>query len=316
MGCDPTDPPSERAMPAENPPAPEAAPGKALSPADAIRRFVPADCPSLIIGGMHLHNMPMALVRERGRQRAGRRSRTWSAGPAAGMGAVLLIGAGLVEEVVVSYIGLEHFGLAPAFRRAAAEGRLCIRDMDAFSLLEAVRAGGAGLPFAPAAPGVGRTSLPEAPNSLYRAVTDPFSGAETWVVPALRPAVALLACQEADDAGNGFFRGAIFSDRTIGLAADTVIVQVEKLVPHEPALKNPFALGVPGFRVAAVTPVGFGCHPTSSHRYYNYDDVHIRGYQRLAATEAGFWDYVRRYCDEPASQDEYMTRVQDEDWQG
>jgi glutaconate CoA-transferase, subunit A len=302
-------------MSAENPAAPDAAPGKALTPAEAIRRFVPADCPSLIIGGMHLHNMPMALARELVRQRAGRRIRTLIAGPAAGMAADLLIGAGLVEEAVVSYIGFEHFGLAPAFRRAAAEGRLRIRDMDAFSLLEAVRAGGAGLPFAPAAPGVARTSLPRAPNSPYRPVTDPFSGAETWVVPPLRPTVALLACQEADEQGNGFFRGATFSDRTLALAADTVILQVEKLVPHEDALKNPLALGVPGFRVAAVTPVGFGCHPMSSHRYYNYDDVHIRGYRRLAATEAGFWEYVRRYCDEPASQDEYMTRVQNEEWQ-
>ena len=62
-------------------------------------------------------------------------------------------------------------------------------------------------------------------------------------------------------------------------------------------------------------PVGFGCHPTSSHRYYNYDDVHLKTYQQQAATDEGFWAYVRRYCDEPKNQDSYMDRVQAEAWQ-
>jgi glutaconate CoA-transferase subunit A len=257
----------------------------------------------------------MALVRELVRTRAGRRIATLIAGPAAGIGADLLIGAGLVERAIVSYIGLEHFGLAPAFRRAAAGGRLAVHDLDAFALLEAVRAGGAGLPFATVLPGMARTDLPAAPNSLYRQVPDPFTGGTAWVVPALRPSVALLHCQEADPYGNGIFRGATLADQTLALAADTVILQVERLVDHEAILKNPQAVGIPGFRVAAVVPIGFGCHPTSSHRYYNYDDVHIKTYQKMAATEAGIWDYDKRYCDEPPTQYAYMDRVQEEAWQ-
>lgn len=288
---------------------------KVVSVAEAVERFIPAVCPSLIVGGMHLHNMPMALVRELVRRRAAHRIETLLAGPAAGLGADLLIGAGLVERAIVSYIGLEHFGLAPAFRRAVAAGSLPVQDMDAFALLEAVRAGGAGLPFALLPPGLDRTDLPRLPGSPYRAVADPFTGEQVWAVPALRPAVALIACQEADAYGNGIFRGATLADRTLALAADTVILQVEKIVDHGVVLKTPGAVGIPGFRVAAVVPVGFGCHPTSSHRYYNYDDIHIRTYQRLASTEAGFWDYITRYCDEPATQDQYMDRVQEEEWQ-
>lgn len=288
---------------------------KVLSTADAIRRLVPATCPSLVVGGMHLHNMPMALVRELVRQRDGRQIETLLAGPAAGMGADLLIGAGLVREAVVSYIGLEHFGLAPAFRRAVADNQITVHDMDAFSLLEAIRAGGAGLPFAAVPSGLERTSLPTSSGSLYRQIPDPFTGGSAWVVPPLRPTVALISCQEADAYGNAIFRGATLADQTLALAADTVIVQVEKLVDHEAILKAPQNVGIPAFRVAAVVPVGFGCHPTSSHRYYNYDDIHIKNYQRMAGTEAGFWDYVKRYCDEPTSQDQYMDRVQEEEWQ-
>ncbi|MGI8588600.1 MAG: CoA transferase subunit A [Chloroflexia bacterium] len=293
---------------------PEARQTKVCTTAEAISRFVPADCPSLVVGGMHLHNMPMALVRELVRRRAGRRIGRLIAGPAAGIGADMLIGAGLVGEVVVSYIGMEHFGLAPAFRRAVAEGRLVVHDMDALSLLEAVRAGGAGLPFA-AVPDVSRTDLPEMPGGLYRRIPDPFGGGTAWVVPPLRPSVALICCQEADEYGNGIFRGATFADGMFALAADTVILQVEKLIGHEAVLRAPAAVGIPGFRVSAVVPVGFGCHPTSSHRYYNYDDIHLQTYMRFAATEDGFGEYIARYCDEVGSQDEYMDRVQNEEWQ-
>jgi glutaconate CoA-transferase, subunit A len=287
---------------------------KVVSLAEAIERFVPAVCPSLVVGGMHLHNMPMALVRELVRQRETHHIETLIAGPAAGMGADLLIGAGLVDRAIVSYIGFEHFGLAPAFRRAAMAGHLRIHDIDAFALLEAVRAGGAGIPFAVLPPGLDRTGLPAAPDSLYRAVDDPFHGSRAWAVPALRPTVALISCQEADTYGNGIFRGATLADRTLALAADTVILQVEKIVEREVVLKAPQAVGIPGFRVAAVVAVGFGCHPTSAHRYYNYDDIHLQTYQQQAATEAGFWDYVKRYCDEPTTQDDYMDRVQEEEW--
>jgi len=36
---------------------------------------------------------------------------------------------------------------------------------------------------------------------------------------------------------------------------------------------------------------------------------------RFAATEDGFGEYIARYCDEVGSQDEYMDRVQNEEWQ-
>src|SRR3712207_1004395 len=92
---------------------------KVTTLAEAVERHVPRNCPSLIAGGMHLHNMPIALIRELVRQREGRRIDTLRAGPAASLSADLLIGAGMVREAIVSCIGCEHFGLAPAFRRAA-----------------------------------------------------------------------------------------------------------------------------------------------------------------------------------------------------
>ena len=95
---------------------------KQMELAQAIERFVPDGVESLAVGGMHLHNNPMALVRELVRQR--KHIKRLITSPAGCLNADLLIGAGLVEEIVTSYVGFEHLGLAPAFRRFAQEGRL------------------------------------------------------------------------------------------------------------------------------------------------------------------------------------------------
>jgi glutaconate CoA-transferase subunit A len=93
-----------------------------------------------------------------------------------------------------------------------------------------------------------------------------------------------------------------------------VLLQVEGLVDYNQLLKYPLQTGVPAFRVEGVVPVNFGCHPTSSHRYYNYDDVHLRLYLQAAATEEGFAQYMKQYVLEPEDQEEYMRRVQNQDW--
>ncbi len=281
----------------------------------AIRDFVPAHVASLVVGGMHLHNMPMALVRELVRQRDGRQIDRLLAGPAQGLAADLLIGAGLVREALVSYIGFEHLGLAPAFRRAVESGALGVQDVEAFGLMEAVRAGAGHLPFATLPAALGRTDLPRQNPAFYRPIKDPFSGAEVYAIPALCPQVALIHCQEADAYGNGIFKGSVFSDRLFALAADTVILQVERIVEHTQILRAPQGVGIPGFRVAAVVQVNFGAHPTSSHRYYNYDEIHLRHYLKQAATAAGFAAYLTHYVDAPGGvQDKYMDAVQNQDW--
>ena len=87
---------------------------------DVAIALLPERSESLWVGGMHMHNVPMALVREIIRQ--GKRFDTLYAAPSASLAADLLIGAALVDRVVLGYIGFEHMGLAPAFRRAAEEG--------------------------------------------------------------------------------------------------------------------------------------------------------------------------------------------------
>jgi glutaconate CoA-transferase subunit A len=275
--------------------------------------LLPEQSESLWVGGMHMHNVPMALVREIIRQ--GKRFETLYAAPSASMAADLLIGAGLVERVVLGYLGFEHMGLAPAFRRSVESGgQLKVVEADSGSLVLALQAGSYGQPLAVLPDGLQRTDLPAASPDWYRSVADPFTGEMRIAVPAVRPSVALVHCQQADEYGNGIFKGSLFTDRLLAFASGRIVMQVEQLVGNNQVIKYPQQTGIPSFLVHSVVPVNFGCHPTSSHRFYNYDDIHMRLYLKAAATPEGFHDYLRHFVLQPDSQEEYMRRVQTQDW--
>ena len=287
---------------------------KVMGVEEAVATLLHDRSESLWVGGMHMHNVPMALVRECIRQ--GKRFETFYAGPSSSLAAELLIGARLVERVVVGYIGFEHIGLAPMFRRVVehGDGSLMITEADSGSMTLALQAGAWGQPFAPLPPGIECTDLLTSAPDFYRKVTNPFTDEVGFAVHAIKPSVALVHCQQADEFGNGIFKGSMFNDRLLALAADRVVMQVEGLVDNNQILKYPLQTGVPAMRVSAVVPVTFGCHPTSSHRYYNYDDVHLRLYLQAAATEDGFAQYLQQYVYGPEDQEEYMRRVQNQDW--
>lgn len=289
------------------PPEPEDGRGsKKLALAEAIERFVPDGVESLAVGGMHMHNNPMGLVREIIRQK--KHIKRLITSPAASIQADLLVGAGLVEEVVTSYFGLEHLGLAPAFRRFAQEGRLKVHELDELTLLLALRAGVNNQPFAALPPGVALSDVSKTSPEFYRPVTDPFTGKTGLVAPALRPKVALIVCQQADKTGNGVHKGAAFADREMALAAETVIMQVEQTVPTKQLTRTPGAITVPGFLVRAVVEAPFSCHPSSCHRFYQHDEEHLKEYIKLAATPEGFEAYLQKYVlDQPEA--EYLGKT-------
>ncbi|MEO5954021.1 MAG: CoA-transferase [Chloroflexia bacterium] len=280
---------------------------------EAAIGMLPARSESLWVGGMHMHNVPMTLVRECIRQ--GKRFETFYAGPSSSLAAELLMGAGLVERVVVGYIGFEQIGLAPVFRRLVEKGSsIEFVEADAGSMLTGLQAGMAGQPFAALPHGLEGTSLLDASPSFYKIATDPFTGEVFPAVQAIRPSVALIHCQQADEFGNGIFKGSPFADHLLSLTAETVILQVEAIVSNDLIMRYPGQTGIPGMRVASVVPVTFGCHPCSSHRYYNYDDVHLRLYIEAAATEEGFAGYMKEFVYGPEDPEDYMRQVQNQDW--
>lgn len=280
---------------------------KLMALPDAVRELVPNPCPLLAAGGMHMHNAPMALVREVVRQ--GIHINRLLTSPSASIQADLLIGAGLVDEVITSYIGFEYLGLAPSFRRAVEGGQVRLIEADAPLITFGLQAAAAGQPFATMPPGLELSDVPATSPDFYRWTTDPFTNVPVLAIPPLRPSVALIHCQEADEFGNALFKGSVFTDRLMAFAAERTIVQVENVLRTERLYGISTQVAIPAALTTAVVEEAFGCHPTSSHRYYNHDEQHLKDYIRLTATAEGMRGYLQRYVYEPTSAREYIERA-------
>jgi len=222
---------------------------------------------SVALGGATLRRKPMALVRALAAS-ATRELALWT-----WIGSTdvdLLIAAGKVRSVDSAYVGFGAFGLAPAARRAFADGSVEFRDWSESSLVAALRAGAAGLPLAPTRALLG-TSLAA---GLAEELDSPFGGGPLLAVPAARPDLALVHAQSADELGNVRRRRPNLSDdvdHLIVAAARRVVVSVEQIEPTETILANRDETVIPGNYVDAVVHAPGGAAPTGCDGYYDPD---------------------------------------------
>ncbi len=279
---------------------------KVMSAREAISRFVPEHCESLAVGGMHMHNNPMTLVRELIRQN--RKVKRLITSPSACINADILIGSNMVEEILTAYVGFEHLGLAANFRRSVEKKTVKLLECDEPFLVYGLQAGAGGLPFIPYPKGLELTDIPRVNPDLYRFTTDPYTGEQVMTAAPIKPAVALIHCQEADPYGNAIFKGAEFTDRQMIFASSAVILQVEKIVPNLAQKYGSTKVNVPGFLVSAVVEAPFGCHPTASHGYYTFDEAHLKGYLKSCKDPVAFGEYLSRYVN-GVSAEEYPSAI-------
>jgi glutaconate CoA-transferase, subunit A len=260
------------------------------------------DGASLGLGGIHAHNGPMALIRELVRQ--GRRELTLIPNVSVGLPAELLIAAGAVKRIYASYVGLEHHGLAPAFRRAGEEGTIEIRDVDEPFSVYSMRAGSAGLPFMPFPFGHEAVDVVRLNPDDYRRTTDPFTGREVIVVRPLMPDFGLIHVPRADPYGNVQIEGSVVQDVLIAKSSSHVIVTAEEIVPVEETQQHPKLTTIPGFLVDTVVHAPLGAHPTSCHGRYGTDEEHVASYRELGP-EA----YLREWVHGPQSEPGYLEKL-------
>jgi glutaconate CoA-transferase subunit A len=258
---------------------------------EAIDKLVPDGTSLLAVGGMHMHNNPMELVRELVRRP--RHIVRLLTSPSGCMAADLLIGAGIVDEVATSYIGFEHLGLAPCYRRRAESNELRVLELCEGAIGHGLYAGASGLPFVPLPSGLDLADNRRANQESYKTVINPYTGEPVVVVPAIRPDVALLHAQSADEQGNAIFSRAHFTDRLMAMASRRVILQVERLAEPDEVARASAGCVLPGFLVSAVVVAPGGCLPTASHGHYSYDEEGLREYIELSRTEEGFEAYLR-----------------------
>lgn len=261
---------------------------KLTTAADAVARLVP-DGATVGLGGWTFYNTPMEVIRAVVRAR--RRDLHLVSSPGA-IGPETLIAAGCVSILTTPFLTMEQFGLAPAFRRAAADGSLEIREVDGPALAAGLRAAADDLPFG-LIHDTG-TDLPLVNPHNYVPFADPFGGAmKLFAAPALRADVALVHAQRGDVYGNLQYLGATYFDQLLARSATTVIATVDEIVDTSVIRASPHLTKVPGMLVTAV--VEHPATPCGSHMLYEPDLEHMALYARMAASPDGAREYLDRF---------------------
>jgi glutaconate CoA-transferase, subunit A len=252
------------------------------------------------IGGAVTAAHPMALVRELARRRV--RGLTVVA-PVAGLDAELLIAAGCVEKLVSCYVGYEVLaGVGPVFRRAAQAGEIVVEDVDEGHCVAGLRAAAQRLPFLPWRGGVG-TDLPRLNEGIAQ-FTDPVAGEELLAIPAMPLDFALIYAEAADEFGNAQVEGTGNMDLALGSAAETVILQVERIVPNEVIRRAPERTWY--WQDTRVVRAPFGTHPYSCASM-TADAEHLREFLAAAGEDGGLDAYLDRYAG--GDHDSYLEAV-------
>jgi len=178
------------------------------------------DGASIMVGGFMAIGTPERLMDELVRQ--GKRNLTLicndNARPGAGVGK--LVSAGLLKKTISS-----HIGLNPETQKLMFEKLLEVELTPQGTFVERIRAGGFGLGGVVTPTGVG-TLVEEGKRKLE------IDGREYLLEPPLHADFALLSAFLCDYVGNlSYALTARNFNPVMAMAADTVIVEVEHIVP-------------------------------------------------------------------------------------
>jgi len=217
------------------------------------------------IGGGWSCNKPMAIVREIIRQEIGGLKVMSITG---GWEMEWLLGAGMVDHLVFSFLSLEFFGLPANFRRAAEKKTIELTEIEGCSMIKGLEAAKFGLPFSAFRGPKGSDIIAEAPE-LYKTVDCPFTGQELTAIQAIIPDVAIIHAQKADTAGNVQMIGTSASDLDMAMAAKKVIVTVEEIVSEDEIRDHKSATTLFRNDVDMVIHCPMGASPCSSVPYYS-----------------------------------------------
>lgn len=239
----------------------------------------------LAIGGLSLNCAPMAFCREL--VRAGRRDLELLA-VVSGMSADWLIAGGCVRKLIMGLTSFEGFGLAPNFRHAAETGSILVEEYSEHTLICALQAATAGVPFMPTRAGLG-TDMPGLHPDRTWEVVDERSGQRFLACAALQPEVAVIHVHEADRLGNARMNPKlVWFDTELVKAAKTVVVTAERVIDTAAFRSAPERTSIPGYAVDHVIEAPRGAWPTACWPEYPYDGEFYRAYQRAARDPEAF----------------------------
>jgi glutaconate CoA-transferase, subunit A len=274
--------------------------GKVMTMSEAVARFVP-DGASVAMGVALEPVIPFAAGHEIIRQ--GRRELEL-VGPISDALFDQLIGAGCVRRVTAAWVGNVSEGLGHCYRRACEEGeprRVEVRDHSNFSIALALWAAAWNVPSLPTRTLLGSDILG----------TNPGLRAQNGLVhvDAVRPDVAVVHVQRADEQGRAHAWGPLGITEEAGLAARRVILTCEQLVGDEVTLSDPNRILFPETKVVAVVHEPGGAHPSPVQGFYKRDHAFYRDYAAQSRSRAGFESWLKRWVLEMPDRAAYMNGI-------
>ncbi len=203
-----------------------------------------------------------------------------------------MVGMGMVEKLIFSYVGNPGVGLLRRTRDAIENGwprTIKIEEHSHAAMANAYEAGASGLPCAVFRGYLG-AGLKDV-NSNIRSLTCPFTGEELAAVPSIRPDVTFIHAHRADRKGNVLIEGIIGIQKEAVLAANRAVVTVEQIVDDLDTHAN--ACVLPHWSLSAVCEVPGGAHPSYTHGIYDRDNAAYLEWDKISADHDSFLAWMK-----------------------
>jgi glutaconate CoA-transferase, subunit A len=219
----------------------------------------------------------------------------------------MLLAAGLVKELDITYIGLEVYGISNVFRREVESGRVenCVEWSNA-SLAWRFKAAAIGVPFIPVRSMLGTDTLT---YSAAKVMECPYTGDPVCLVPALILDVGLIHVHRADMYGNAQIDGTNGFAAEMARACKTLIISAEEIVPCEEFRCHPDRTIIPYYLVDAVVEAPFGSHPGEMCYLYCRDEPIIREWVEASKDPETTADFLDKYIYGVKDHREYLEMI-------
>lgn len=185
--------------------------------------------------------------------------------------------------------------------------RVDVTDYSNFTMALALHSAALGVPFLPTYSTLGSDLLKK--NGNLREFISPVNEDKLVAVRALRPDVAVLHVQRADEHGNAHIWGSLGVAVDGARAARKVIIVAEEIVAPEVIASDPNRTLVPGFLVAAVVHEPGGAHPSPVQGYYGRDHAFFTEYHEQSRKLEDFEKWLERWVVRAAGRREYLKEL-------
>ena len=294
-------PPDVNALRAWNHRKPKSLVDKRMPEAEAIGRYVhDGDYVGTELYGTV--RCPMSLVSEIIRQ--GKKDLRF-----AGQGVLeldMLLGAGLVKAMDLTYMGLEVYGVSNCLRREVESGRVKCVEWSNAGMAWRFKAAAMGVPFLPVRSMLGTDTMK---YSAAKVAADPFTGDPVCLLPALILDVGIIHVHRADRFGNAQVDGISGFCAEMARASKTLIISTETIIDTEEIRRQPDRTIIPYYLVDAVVEAPFGSHPGEMAYMYERDEEQIRAWVEASKEEATTRAYLERYVHGVKDHQAYLDLV-------